>query len=122
MKKKTKVIQGETLNEEYKLKEYIHTMNVEFARTRYRQRYFMLKFCKTNFLNDPAYRKDAYGCNFCSSISSQSHLYTCPRYDALRKFHNLEDEEEAVRYLVEVLKLHHDGDKDEEDDDDPVDG
>ena len=110
------------MNEEYKLKKYIHKMNVDYARTRYRQRYFMLKFCKTNSLNDPADKKDAYRCNFCSSILSQSHLYTCPRYEVLRRFHNLEDEDEAVRYLVEVLRLNHDSYNDKEDDDDPVDG
>ena len=115
MKKKTKIIQGETLNENYEVKEYIYKVNVELARTRYRQRYFMLKYCKTNFLSDPSFKKEAYKCNFCSSISSQSHLYTCSRYKMQRRFRNLDDEEDAVMYLVEVMKLNNDDDDPEVD-------
>ena len=117
MRQKTKVIKGETLREDYEVKPYLYSMNVEQARTKYRQRYYMLKYCKVNYLNDPVFKKELYKCRFCPAISSQSHLMVCPRYDDLRRFRDLDDEDDVIDYLVEVMRLNNDEDDEEEEED-----
>ena len=89
-------------------------MNVEQARTKYRQRYYMLKYCKVNYLNDPVFKRELYKCRFCPAISSQSHLMVCPRYDDLRHFRDLGDENDIIDYLVEVMRLNNDEDSEED--------
>ena len=106
MRTKSKIRHGSIMNEEYELKSYLTEMNVEQARTKYRERYSMLKFCKINFFNDPLFKKEEYKCSFCPSISSQSHLYFCPKYEEIRRcYNNLEDDIDAVNYIIDVMKL-----------------
>ena len=117
MKSKTKIIRGETLDEEYKAKDYLNYMTVDRARTKYRERYFMLKYCKVNFLNDPVFKKAQYRCSFCPAISSQSHLSVCQRYEEIRRYRNLDDENDAIDFIIDVMKLNHDDNSEENEED-----
>ena len=112
MRQSTKITQGNICEEQYEEKKYLREMKPSFARVRYRERYFMLKYCKLNFPSDPENRKSGFKCTFCSSISSQNHLiYTCPEYEHLRRDKNLLEETDRVRFLVDVIKYRQEQDE-----------
>ena len=114
MKNSSKIRQTNILDESYELKNYIKDLSPEYARVKFRQRYFMMKEAKLNYPSDPKYKAQGYQCDYCSSISSQSHIKVCIEYEHLREGRNLDNDCELVQYLVDVVK--HRQDRDEDDD------
>ena len=114
MKKSSKISQTEILDEAFEFKDYIKEQTPEYARIKYRQRYFMLKEAKLNFPSDPKYKAKGYRCDYCPSISSQNHIRVCSEFQYLREGRNLDNDTELIQYFVDVNKVR----QDREDNDD----
>ena len=96
-------------HEEFEIKEYLKTLNLQDARTIFKKRSKMMQFVKMNFPNDINYRKELWMCSSCqSAIDTQSHVIWCSAYSKLRENRTLTSDKDLAKYLQEVLKIRSD--------------
>ena len=90
-------------NESFEAKEYLSTMNLYNARTKFRMRSNMIDV-KFNFSSK--YESELWLCDSCqSSIESQSHLLFCPAYASLREGKDLKNDEHLIKYIQNVMEI-----------------
>ena len=93
-------------NEEFGLKEYFSTLNLDQARIKFRERAKCLKTCKMHFPSDWLNIKTMFQCRNCDEIDSGAgHWITCPGFQHLRKSRNLEDMSQLVTYYQEIIRI-----------------
>ena len=92
--------------EAFQRKDYFKNLNLEDARTIFKQRAKMTQYVKWNFKNDPKYLHDLWKCTSCqSSIDTQSHILWCESYKKLREEKDLSSNKDLAQYIQEVLRI-----------------
>ena len=94
--------------EEYEMKEYFSTLDLQQARTKFKERASTMKFCIPHF---PSSRKFLEGGFFCSCekeegkrrIQSLFHWKLCPEYSNLRKSRNLNLDRDLMSYYLDII-------------------
>ena len=106
MKTKYKKINYKDMaNEKFELKPYLRSMDISFARDKFRLRSKMTRTVKMNFSSDKKYASDLWSCWHCPSIDSQSHVRVCPAYQQLRNDKDLDNDHDLVTYFRQVIQL-----------------
>ena len=100
-----KLEKSKRCDEHFIAKEYLKTMTLEDARTKFKIRTEMLNV-KFNYKHMPQNEKSLWLCDSCQiSIESQSHIMWCPAYSELRAGKNINDDKDLIEYVKKVLKI-----------------
>ena len=103
MKKMSKL--KDKVEETFEMKDYLRNKIIIEARTMFKFRSKMFK-CKMNFKNVQTFKEDLWLCDSCQSqIDTQSHVLFCPAYQQLRIDKDIKNDEDLIKYLVQVLQI-----------------
>ena len=92
-------------DEQFETKSYFKELNLIQARLIFKQRTKMMQHIKMNYPSDPLYIKEMWKCDWCSCISTQSHILWCAAFSALRENLDLNDNKDLAKYFQEVLRI-----------------
>ena len=93
-------------SENFELKNYFKTLNLQEARNVFKYRSKMTQYVKRNFKNDKIYRQSLWQCVSCKKcIDTQSHMMQCEAYSEFRQNLNFDNNKDLAKYIAEVLKI-----------------
>ena len=105
MKTSKKLDSDELANEEFEMKSYMKELTYNDALLKFRMRGRILKTVKTHFKSDKRYTEDLWSCEECQLLDTSSHILNkCPKYEALRKEINPDDDKDVVSFFRDVIK------------------
>ena len=92
-------------DEIFETKSYFKELNLIQARLIFKQRSKMMQHIKMNYSSDPQYIKEMWKCDWCSCISTQSHILWCTEFSDLRENLDLNVNKDLAKYFQEVLRV-----------------
>ena len=114
MKKYKKIDFEKKVEEKFELKEYMKTMNLHRARTKFSIETKMMPQFKFNYMSVKEYEKSNWSCNFCMNTlnvyrpDSLAHALDCNEYIELRNKFNIEEEVDMLDYYSTIVCLRND--------------
>ena len=93
--------------EDYEMKEYFTTLDLNRARIKFRERAKCMKTCMTHFSSDQNYLKAMFECINCSEgkIDTLSHWRECTSFSKFRQHRNLDSDRNLVDYYQDIIQM-----------------
>ena len=105
MKDLDKLVNIKLCEEQFQAKEYLKTMKIENARTKFKLRTHMLNV-KFNYKHMAQNEKSLWQCDSCqTAIDTQSHIMWCPSYSELKEGKNINNDNDLIEYIKSVMKI-----------------
>ena len=111
MKHYKKIDHAKKSKEDFELKSYFKNMNLEQSRMKFAIETEMVDKVKFNFMSNSEYEKSNWACDYCMETKkvykpdSIQHISECENYSNLRQDLNMDQENDFVKYFIEVVKL-----------------
>ena len=91
--------------EDYKIKDYLTSLNIADARLKFALRTCMTRTVKSNFKNDPIFKSNNWKCQNCQVLDTQEHIVHCPVYSSIRTGKDLHKDKDLVEYFRKVINI-----------------
>ena len=95
----------ELKKENYKIKDYLTSLNIADARLKFALRTCMTRTVQSNLKNDPIFKSNNWKCQDCQVLDTQEHIVYCPVYSSIRTGKDLHKDKDLVEYFRKVINI-----------------